>query len=492
MEPLGCHVSNDREREDIQGSDRSEEIMILTISTTHQPATDLGFLLHKHPDRHHVTELSFGTAHIVYPEASVDRCSAALMIEVDPVGLVRKNQRASAGDFSLSQYVNDRPYAVSSFMAVALAKVFATAMSGRSKERPELAGQPIPVEVTLPVVPCRGSEGVLRRVFEPLGYSVEASPIALDAEFPGWGDSRYLSVRLTGTQKMKDLLEHLYVLLPVLDDDKHYWVGPDEVDKLLRRGGEWLAVHPERDLIADRYLRHDRHLTSEAMAHLLEDDPLDPDDVAAEHDAEEEAVERPLSLSEQRIEAVAAALDEAGARRVLDLGCGQGKLIQRLLKSAAIEQVVGLDVSSHSLQVAALRLHLDTMSPHQRQRVELLQGSLIYRDRRLQGFDAAAIVEVIEHLDYSRLTSFERVVFAHARPSVIVLTTPNADYNARFESLPAGGLRHRDHRFEWSRVEFANWASGVGERNHYRVAISGIGQNDDELGAPTQMAVFSR
>ena len=436
--------------------------MILTISTTHHPATDLGYLLHKNPDRHQVVELAFGTAHVLYPEATEDRCSASLLVDIDPVGLVRNRRGPSGNDFSLSQYVNDRPFVASSFMAVALAKVFSTAMSGRSKERPELADLEIPLEVSLPVVPARGGEAVLRRLFEPLGYEVEARAIPLDVTFPTWGDSRYLAVQLRGTKKVKDLLEHLYVLLPVLDDDKHYWVGAEEVEKLLRRGGEWLSAHPERDLIANRYLRHDRHLTGEAMARLMEDAPVDPDEVTEVGDAEEEAVERPLSLNEQRSAAVTGAITEAGARRVLDLGCGQGKLISSLLKLPSIDRVFGVDVSHRSLEIAARRLHLDSMAPRQRERIELIQGSLTYRDRRLEGFDAAAIVEVIEHLDPSRLGSFERVVFAHARPTTVIVTTPNVEFNVRFETLPAESLRHRDHRFEWNRAQFRGLGLGCG------------------------------
>jgi len=466
--------------------------MILTLSTTHQPAADLGYLLHKNPDRLHTAELPFGTAHVLYPEASEDRCAMSLVVDIDPVGLVRNHRGPRGNDFSLSHYVNDRPFATSSFMSVALAKVFSTAMGDRSKERPDLADQEIPLEVSLPVVPCRGGETVLRRLFEPLGYDVDASTIPLDANFPAWGDSRYLSVQLTGRQKVKDLLEHLYVLLPVLDDDKHYWVGNDEVEKLLRRGGAWLSTHPDRELIANRYLRHDATLTREAVARLQEDDANDPEQAADTQDAEEEAVERPLSLNEQRLAAVSGAIAASGARRVLDLGCGQGKLTGALLKLPSIDHVVGMDVSYRSLEIAARRLHLETMTPRQRERVELLQGSLTYRDRRLEGFDLAAVVEVIEHLDQSRLDSFERVVFANAHPTHIVITTPNLEYNVRFETLPAGTLRHRDHRFEWTRREFESWGTDVAKRQGYEVRFSPVGPVDDEVGPPTQMAVFSR
>jgi 3' terminal RNA ribose 2'-O-methyltransferase Hen1 len=466
--------------------------MLLTLSMTSSPATDLGFLLHKNPATHHTATLGFGTIHVLYPEATEERCTAAVIVDVDPVGLVRNRRGPKGNDFTLNQYVNDRPYAVSSFMSVALGKVFSTAMTGRSKERPELAETDLAFEVRLPVTPCRGGEPIVRRLFEPLAYHVSAEPIPLDPRFPEWGDSRYLDLTLTATIKLQTLLEHLFVLLPVLDDDKHYWVGRDEVDKLLRRGGEWLTTHPDRELITRRYLRHDRQLAREAMARLMEEDVTDPDEADADHDAEEEAVEKPLSLNEQRIAAVLEAVRASGARRVLDLGCGAGKLTRELLKEKGLERVVGVDVSHRALEVAARRLHLDTMSPRQRARIDLFQGSLTYRDRRLTGFDAAAIMEVIEHLDPSRLGSFERVVFAHAQPTTVVVTTPNVEYNVRFDTLPAGQLRHRDHRFEWTRAEFRGWCDEVGGRHGYRVSISGIGADDPEVGSPTQMAVFSR
>jgi 3' terminal RNA ribose 2'-O-methyltransferase Hen1 len=466
--------------------------VLLTISTDHRPATDLGYLLHKNPSARHSAEFGFGRAHVLYPEATGERCTVAVVVEVDPVGLTRGRRGPAGSGFSLAPYVNDRPYATSSFMSVVLGKVFSTAMAGRSKERPELAMQAIPLEARLPVTPCRGGGEIARRLFEPLGYEVTTETIPLDPRFPAWGDSRYLDLTLTATVTLKALLGHLYVLLPVLDDDKHYWVGPDEIDKLLRRGGDWLSSHPDRELITHRYLRHDRRLAREALARLMEDGTADPDASGARHDAEEEAVEQPLNLSDQRLDAVLRAILASGARRILDLGCGEGKLVRKLLREQGIERVVGMDVSVRVLEVAAQRLHLDTMAPRQRARVDLLQGSLTYRDSRLAGFDAAAVVEVIEHLDPSRLGSFERAVFAHAQPPTVVVTTPNAEYNVRFESLPAGGFRHRDHRFEWTRAEFAEWCTQIGARHGYSVTLAGVGNEDPDVGPPTQMAVFSR
>ena len=469
--------------------------MLLTITSSASPATDLGFLLHKNPDRVHEKELSFGMARVCYPVATDEACTAALIVDIDPVRLVRNRRGGPAGNgFSLSQYVNDRPYAASSFMAVALNKLFGTAMTGRSKDRPELASQPIPLAIRLPVVPCRGGEEVLRSLFEPLGYDVVASGIPLDDQFPSWGPSRYFDLSLSIEAPIKDVLEHLFVLLPVLDDDKHYWVGTDEVDKLLHRGGAWLATHPARELIAHRYLRHDQRLTRDALARLIEADGSaeDPDEAQQAHDAEEIVLEKPVRLNDLRMDAVVAALRDGGAQRIADLGCGQGTLVGALLKQSWVDRVVGVDVSWRSLEVAGRRLRLDEMPPRQRARVDLWQGALTYRDRRLRDFDAAAVIEVIEHIDLPRLPAFEDALFGEARPRIAVVTTPNVEYNALFTTMPAGALRHRDHRFEWTRHEFTMWCEGVADRNGYSLDISGIGVADEIRGAPTQMAVFTR
>ncbi|MDH5640239.1 MAG: 3' terminal RNA ribose 2'-O-methyltransferase Hen1 [Nitrospira sp.] len=466
--------------------------MLLTIATTAAPATDLGYLLHKNPSRVHEISLSFGKAHVFYPEAKSERCTAALLLDLDPVGLVR-NRRGPAGEGrALEQYVNDRPYVASSFMSVALSQVFGTAMTGRSKERQELANRALPFEVQVSVVPCRGGESVLRKIFEPLGYSIKATRYPLDETFPEWGESPYFTVELKAELRLKELLAHLYVLLPVLDDDKHYWVGHDELEKLLHHGGEWLAAHPERELIVQRYLKYQKRLTRQALAQLVEDDQSDPDAEAERHATEEAVVEERITLNQQRQAVVIAALKSIGAKRVLDLGCGEGKLLRNLLEDKTFAHVAGMDVSYRALEIAQERLHLDRLQPKQKERTTLFQGALTYRDARLEGFDAAMVIEVIEHLDPHRLSSFERVLFETAKPRAIVLTTPNAEYNVRFETLPAGKLRHKDHRFEWTRQQFQEWASDVARRFGYLVRFLPVGPEDPVVGAPTQMAIFTR
>ncbi len=438
-------------------------------------------------------DLTFGRAVVFYPVASEELCTAALLLDVDPVGLVRKRGGPAGDDFALQQYVNDRPYAASSFLSVAIAEVFGSALSGKSRDRPDLVMQKLPLVAHLPVIPCRGGESQLRKLFEPLGYEVICKQHALDESFPEWGEGRYWSIELRGQVTLHDLLSHLYVLIPTLDGDKHYWVGDDEVEKLLRHGAGWLANHPDKQQIVDRYLKRQHHLTRKALARLLDDDPSESnqDEVAMVQADEELAVEKPLSLNDQRLGAVMAVLLNCGARRVLDLGCSTGNLLRRLLAEKQFSEIVGMDVSHRALEIAAEKLHLERMPPVQRQRIALIQGSLGYRDRRLAGFDAAAVVEVIEHLDEPRLAAFERVLFEFAKPTTVVVTTPNVEYNVKFESLPAGRCRHRDHRFEWTRVQFREWADRIAATFGYAVRFLPIGPEDLNLGPPTQMAVFT-
>ncbi|MEU5220425.1 3' terminal RNA ribose 2'-O-methyltransferase Hen1 [Streptomyces sp. NPDC020807] len=478
--------------------------MFLTISTygnPERPATDLGFLLHKHPERAQSFSTSHGTAHVLYPEASAERCTAALLLEVDPVALVRRGKgkgRGGAPDAALAQYVNDRPYAASSLLAVALAKVFKTALHGVCQAMPERAAAPLPLRIEVPAVPARGGAALVRALFGPLGWeTVEATPVALDAGFPEWGESRYVRLVLEGELRLADALNQLYVLLPVLDDAKHYWVAPDEVDKLLRAGDGWLAGHPERQLITARYLSRRRGLTREAtdrleLVRLAETEGLDVEDVDNAVDETTDTEERPVPLAEQRRAAILAALHAAGATRVLDLGCGQGQLVQALLKDVRFTEIVGVDVSVRALHVAARRLRLDRMGERQASRVSLTQGSLAYTDKRLAGYDAAVLSEVIEHLDLPRLPALEYAVFGAARPRTVLVTTPNVEYNVRWDTLPAGHVRHGDHRFEWTREEFRAWAESVAGQYGYGVAFVAVGPDDPDVGPPTQMAVFTR
>ncbi|MCU1687034.1 MAG: 3 terminal ribose 2-O-methyltransferase Hen1 [Amycolatopsis sp.] len=460
------------------------DAVLLTITTTHHPATDLGFLLFKHPQKAQSFELSTGTAHVFYPQADEHECTAALLVEIDPIALVR------GYGTTLTQYVNDRPYAAGSMLAVALRTVFRSAMTGRCDAHPELAAQAIPLRIHVPSLCARGGDEIVRRLFEPLGWQVETTPVPLDPEFDDWGDSRYVDLRLEGTLRLADALNQLYILLPALDGDKHYWVGQDEADKLLTSGDGWLADHPDRALIAQRYLEHRKAYVTYALDRLAELDDVQPEEEALVTE-DPEVTERPESLAVQRQGSVLAALRAAGAQRVLDLGCGSGALLRLLMADPAFTEILGVDVSTRALGIAARRLKLDSLPPHVSKRIHVRQSALTYADPSLAGYDAAVLMEVIEHVDEERLPALENAVFTVARPRTVVVTTPNSEYNVRFETLAADTFRHTDHRFEWTRAQFGDWTSGVAERNGYTVRHLPVGPEDAEVGPPTQLAVFT-
>ncbi|RAL21311.1 3' terminal RNA ribose 2'-O-methyltransferase Hen1 [Thermoflavimicrobium daqui] len=452
--------------------------MYLSITSTHQPATDLGFLLHKHPARAQSFSLSFGQVHVFYPEASEGRCTATLLLDIDPIGLIRGGQKSSH-----FKYVNDRPYVASSFLSVAIAQVYSSALSGRCKQYPELVEKRIPLEATLAAIPSRGGKQLIKRLFEPLGYEIQLIEIPLDEQFPEWGRSPYYQLTLRQEIGLKDLLSHLYVLIPVLDNQKHYFVGEDELGKLFKHGEKWLSTHPEYELITKRYLKYSNKLVATAISHLEElHNPMLDDEESEEL---EEKAEKPFRLHDIRLQQVVDQLKLLGAKSVLDLGCGDGKLLRLLGNEKCFTRIVGVDVSYTSLQIAKSRLERQKMN-----QVELWHGSVLYRDKRWIGFDAATVVEVIEHLEIEQLSAFEQILFGHARHNIVILTTPNVEYNVRFESLASGQFRHKDHRFEWTRAEFQAWAKQVANRFEYEVKWASVGPIDEEVGSPTQMAIF--
>lgn len=457
------------------------ELTLLADAGADYSASDLGYLLHKHPDQLHKREVAAGDVSIFYPEVSETRTTAVMHLAVDPVGLVRGRNRQSDG--LLTQYVNDRPYAASSFLSVALARSLGQSLSGKSKERQNLADRALPLEARIVPVALAGDTDLIHAVFDPLGYEIDISVLDEGAGI--------VDLTLKGTTRLSSLLSHLYVLIPVLDNAKHYWVNKDEVDKLVAKGEGWLAEHPARDLIARRALKHRRALMNMTLARL--DETLAVAEAEDEPASEpEERLEDPIRLHDLRLNAVLEILEAHRAATVLDLGCGEGKLLAHLVKKRGFSRIVGVDPSVHTLEKARRKLHLDQAGDALQERVSLQMGSLTYGDRRWKGFDAATLVEVIEHIEPHRLSSLALSLFGDARPGLVVVTTPNREYNVLFEDLEPGRHRHPDHRFEWTRSEFRDWGEAVAADYGYEVSFSPLGPVDETLGGPSQMAVFLR
>ncbi len=460
--------------------------MLFTITYEGQNTQELGFLLHKNPERPQQFELNHGRAYVFYPEVSDTRTTAALLLDIDPIDLARGKVGSSEG--GLFDYVNDRPYASTSFMSTAIVRVFGTAMSGRCDKRQELADTPLKLTATLSALKDYGDEKLAFELFEPLGYEVKTERRTLDERFPEWGKSPYIDLTVSGTVRLSELLNHIYVLIPVFDKQKHYFIQEDEIRKLLSHGEGWLASHPYKEKIAQRYFAAKRSYARRAIDKLLEDEGE-----AAVPEQEQETEKREFTpLNTIRMEAVKNAVLASGAASVIDLGCGECRLTSLLLNEPQIKKVTACDVSTRELEKAALRLKLERMEPFRKNKLTLMQASLTYKDDRFSGYDCACVVEVIEHIEPARLPAFERSVFEFAKPQTVILTTPNREYNANYEHMQENALRHGDHRFEWTRAEFRAWCENVCERFGYSVDISGIGDSDEAHGTPTQMGVFTR
>lgn len=461
-------------------------------------ATDLGFLLHKNPGRLHEFDLSFGQGYVFYPVANDNECTAAIFQALDGIDMVRSFKGPKGSSKQLSQYVNDRPFTVNSFFSVAISRLFGTALNGKCEKQPELVQQALPFSVDLPVLPSRGGESLIRNLFEPLGYDVTVEAHPYDASLPDWGMSPYFSVTLKAIKRLSDVLKHLYVLMPVLDNDKHYWVGLDEVDKLIAKGEDWIPGHPEKHLIVARYLKKQGSLKRRALAAFevsetevkAQQEQFEEPDPETRSQAEEDQLEKKVRLNDLRIEKITQMIHQLDVRKVVDLGCGEGKYLKAYLKIAKLDEIVGVEVAPATLEKAEQRLKLERLPERLRDKLILLQGSLTYKDDRLKNKDLATCIEVIEHIDEDRLDAFQASVFGHAKPKYVIITTPNVEYNATFENMPEGKFRHSDHRFEWDRKTFEKWCNNLCEKYGYQVSFDTIGEVHEELGAPTQMALF--
>ncbi|MCR5806816.1 MAG: 3' terminal RNA ribose 2'-O-methyltransferase Hen1 [Oscillospiraceae bacterium] len=466
--------------------------MLITITYKGNNTQELGFLLHKNPERAQQFELSYGKAYVFYPQVSDECTTAALLLDIDPIDLARGKVGSTEG--GLFDYVNDRPYASTSFMSNAIVRIFGTAMSGRCDKRQELADTPLDLTCCIYALRDNGDEELVHELFGPLGYTVETKRGVLDDRFPEWGSSPYIDLTISGKVKLFELLNHIYVLIPVFDKQKHYFTDEDEIKKLLDHGKGWLEDHPYKEKIARRYFAVKKSYARKALDILLsyENEENTDDNIIDDTSIEPQTKEIHTPLNTQRMETVRDAVLESGAASVLDLGCGECRLTSLLLNEQQIRRITACDVSVNVLEKAAKRLHLDRMNEHRKNKLELIQGSLTYKDKRFEGFDCVCVVEVIEHIDPMRITSFERNVFEFAAPHTVILTTPNREYNVNYEHMEENDLRHGDHRFEWTHAEFREWTEHICSKFGYTCELRGIGDVDEKYGTPTQMAVFTK
>ncbi|MBR0149548.1 MAG: 3' terminal RNA ribose 2'-O-methyltransferase Hen1 [Lachnospiraceae bacterium] len=472
--------------------------MLLTITYRGENTQDLGYLLYKNPARPQSVQLSMGRAYIFYPEVSDEETTVALLVSLDPLNLAKG--KTGSLEKGLFAYVNDRPYVASSFMTNAINRVFGTAMTGRCDSRPELAASELDLEAKIYMLPVRGNKNFLNEVFEPLGYEVKYETFCVDEEYPGWGECDCVNLMLHGKVRVADLLNQLYILIPVFDLQRHYFVNDTDVEAIVKHGENWLPSHPLAERIVRRYFKMARSLGREASERLGISVAIVDDG-----DASQDGNGAFIPLDQARLEAVLDEILRCGAKTCIDLGCGEGKLIKLLLDSGKPETIAGADVVTGELKKAAERIGYERLPERQKQKVKLFQGSLMYPDERFKGYDCMSVIEVMEHIEPERLPMLEQVVFKWAAPKMVIFTTPDRRYNENY-GLYDGQMRHDDHRFEWDREEFEKWTGHICEKYGYTVTVKGIDVNHNEPGdgeqerasfifttdgsSPTQMAVF--
>lgn len=460
--------------------------MLLTINYKGENSQDIGYLLHKNPSRPQEFVLNHGKAYVFYPEVSDESTTAALLLDIDPIDLARG--KVGSRDGGLFDYINDRPYVCSSFMSTAISRIFGTAMSGRcsNQEKQDLADTPLALTAKLHMLPAP-NYNMIPELFEPLGYEVEVEHFQNDDKFSQWGQSKYVNLTVSGKVKLCEMLNHLYTLIPVFDTQKHYYTSSEEIDKLFSHGEGWLKDHPKREYITSRYLHKRGRLIKSALEQFR-----DNDETAEKESVSEASEPKPekVSLNKMRLDSVMEEVLSSGANSVIDMGCGEGNLTKMLIREKQITKVSAFDVSFNVLERAKKALKFDNLHETLQDKLTLFQSSLTYRDKRFEGFECACAIEVIEHMYESRLTAFERVLFEFSRPKTVIVTTPNVEYNVNYENMKENNLRHSDHRFEWTKSQFIEWANEICEKYGYSVTLKNIGDLDDSSNSPTQMGVF--
>lgn len=461
--------------------------MLIAITVTGKDAKSLSYILGKHPDHVFIREFSAGNMTVSFPEYSDERATAALLIQVDTIGMVRGEWKGVS-----ASYIDPRPYVSSSLTSVALKEAYRSSFTTKSKE-PAVAAmmeRELPISVEFSSLWCKIGEEGIRTLFEPLGYSVACRELPFASDWLEGERSALFNATLTGKQTIAALLNHLYVLLPVIGKGKHYFVEEAEVAKLLQHGAGWLENHPAKERIVSRYLVHRRSLIEEALEQLAGEESDDP----AEENARESEFERPIRLQEERLQTAMAVLKtlDPPPLRIGDLGCGTGDFMRIIMDERMPAEVVGMDVSSRSIQIAEKKLRIATRPEWQRPKVSLLHGSLVYTDLRLKELDTLVLLEVIEHVDPPKLPIIEHNIFEYLKPCHVMISTPNKEYNPLFPNMEKDRFRHDDHRFEWTREEFRRWTSAIIEKYPYTVEIYPVGKQDEQAGPPTQMAVFRR
>ncbi|HWO95040.1 MAG TPA: 3' terminal RNA ribose 2'-O-methyltransferase Hen1 [Bacillus sp. (in: firmicutes)] len=452
--------------------------MQLSMKVVGEGAENLSRLLAKNPNNLYDREEKGNRTRLVFTSSNEREAEAVIFVTPDPVELVRN----SPGIFDITQYINDREFAVSSLFCSYIRTALGTALNGKPKEEfIEWVDHPFNMEVGFGPVASHLSDQTIRELFEPLGYLIEIERGEADYSFNLKQKSSARYLKLKGQITVQQALRHLFILIPVLDNYKHYFIDEKEIEKIQRYGEGWLDEHPLRSYIIEQSLRFKELINKVPISSSIVTENKVNDDVSAPPK---------IRLNEQRYQAIIDKVESLPLnQKVVDFGSGEGKLSVRLGMVPNVQEILAVEPSESS-QLRALERFEKAAGKDQFVCPTPIWGSLFYYDERLRGKDIIILCEVIEHIDEFRLPNIMKTIFGEYRPNALIVTTPNHEYNAVYDMDE--NMRHADHRFEWTRGEFKDWCETWIAKFPYSMQLQGIGQEHEEYGFPTQMCTFVR
>ncbi|MFC4100784.1 3' terminal RNA ribose 2'-O-methyltransferase Hen1 [Paenibacillus xanthanilyticus] len=452
-------------------------------------ANMLSHLLAKNPNNLYEREEKGAKVRLVYTVCDEQRTEAVLHVSPDPIELVK----GSPDSYDITQYINDREFVTSSLFCTYIRPSLGTALNGKPKETfAEWVSHKFALTLSFGPVASNLPEPVVEQLFASLGYEVEQERGEADYPFALKHRSSVRYITLRGRQTLQTALRQLFILMPVLDDYKHYFIGEAEVEKLERYGEGWLEAHPQRELIVKRTLRFadviERYEANREPAREEQNGAAEPAAEAASlADGAEPAPK--VRLNEQRYQAICETVQGLEHKRtVVDFGSGEGKLSARLAELAGVQEVMAVEPSAIARKRAADRF-AKLAERGQGVVPKTVTGSLFYYDESLRGKDVIVLCEVIEHIEAHRVERAIATILNEYAPHALIVTTPNREYNQVYEMGEA--MRHADHRFEWTRGEFRQ-ACERWRTDGYELELQGVGERHEAYGHPTQMAIFRR
>ncbi|TDL78499.1 3' terminal RNA ribose 2'-O-methyltransferase Hen1 [Peribacillus frigoritolerans] len=445
--------------------------MQLTIKATGDNVKAISYLLSKNPNNLYERNHKGHLVRLFYSKFEETELEVTIFVTPDPIDLVKNNSNS----YDITHYINDREFAVSSLFCSFIRSALGTALNGQPKEEySEWVNYRFSFQFEFGPVVSSLSDKQLKDLFEPIGYEVAISRPDIEYSFEMKDKSSARSICLKGMKTLQNGLRQLFVLIPVIDNYKHYYIDDKEIEKLERYGEGWLEDHPKRDYIYRQSLRF------KEIFSIVENKKTE--------EKKEEKIEK-VRLNDLRYEKIIDFVNQMKPRSIVDFGSGEGKLSVRLGFADGVKEIMAVEPSQSATLKAIERF--DKVKNKEKFVVpETIWGSLFYYDERLKGKDVMILCEVIEHIDEFRLPKVLDTILHDYQPNALIITTPNREYNEIYDM--EDHFRHNDHRFEWTRAEFRHWCEERNHRKIYDLQFEGIGEEHDRHGFPTQMCVFVR